>query len=513
MPAGLALRAGAATAAVAIAVSLSACGGSSKAGRGGRHETVLTVDVSVGTIEAVRAWATAAEKRSDGTLRIDVKVDPVVHGRTPDIEPGVLQRVRSGEVPLAAVGARAFDLRGVRSFQPLLAPFLVDSYDLERRVLASSLAPRMLAGTKRIGLVGLAILPGPRRRMLGMARPFREPRDFRGSVVGMQPGGVAAATIRALGARPRAEPQGIHPTDVDAYEQQLFATSSGQLYRDAHYMTTDLAPWPRPLVVVVNEEAYRRLTQRQRNALADARRASLDAAMQTVRNDDRDGRATLCSASVAEHFGLVTSSSAQRAAMRRAVAPVYVQLEHDRSVAALIRGIEAMKPRARPDPAVRCPRATGADSTRTRTPIDGVYVMDTSRTDVPAAESAADADSAFAENLGHYVYVFDRGRFAFQQRYEDACTWGDGRFTVTGHSMRWIFTDGGGIAPNGANDGPGEEFRFTWSRFRDTITLGPVRGAISPRYFRRRVWHRVSATPSLSVFDKLCAPPAHWDAP
>jgi TRAP-type C4-dicarboxylate transport system substrate-binding protein len=513
MGAGIALRAGAASAAVAVALSLPGCGGNSRAGRDEAHRTVLRIEVSVGPIDAVHAWARAAEKLSGGTLRIDITVNPLVHGRTPYVEPRVLQRVRSGAVPLAAVGARAFDLAGVRSFQPLLAPFLIDSYDLERRVLASSLAPRVLAGTKRIGLVGLAILPGPRRRMLGMARPFREPHDFRGSVVGMQAGRVAAATIRALGARPRAEPQEVHPTDVDAYEQQLSAASSGELYLDAHYMTTDLAPWPRPLVVVANKEAYGRLTPGQRKALADAGRVALDAAMQTVLGDDRDGRATLCSAAVAEHFRLVASSPAQRAAMTRAVAPVYEQLGRDRGVAAMIRRIEAMKPRAKRDPEVRCARAVGADSERAHTPIDGVYVMDTSRADVSAAQRAANPDTVFAENLGHYVYVFDRGRFAETQRYEKACTWAYGRYMVARHTMRWIFTAGGGIAPNGAAERPGEDFKFTWSRYRETLTLGPVRGASSPLNFRRRSWHRVSATPSLSVFEKRCPPPAQWDAP
>jgi TRAP-type C4-dicarboxylate transport system substrate-binding protein len=474
---------------------------------------VLKLEVSVGPIDAVNAWATAAEKGSDGTLRIDIKVNPLVHERTPYVEPHVIQRVRSGAVPLAAIGARAFDLVGVRSFQPLLAPFLIDSYDLEQRVLASSLAPRMLAGTKRIGLVGLAILPGPRRRMLGMARPFRAPRDFRGSVVGMQAGGVAAATIRALGGRPRAEPQEVHPVGLDAYEQQLSAASTGKLYRDAEYMTTDLALWPRPLVVVVNESAYGRLTEQQREALSAAGRSALDAAMQTVLGDDRDGRTTLCSAAVAKHFRLVASSSAQRAAMRRAVAPVYAQLARDGEVAAVIRGIEALKSRAKRDRAVGCPGAVGAEGARARTPIDGVYVMDTSPADVSSAERAADAHAVYPENVGHYVFVFDRGRFADTQRYENTCTWGYGTYTVTGHTTRWIFTNGGGISPNGAFSQPGEDFKFTWSRFRDKVTLGPVRGAISALNFRLRPWHRVSATPSGNVFDKRCPPPANWNRP
>ena len=73
------------------------------------------------------------------------------------------------------------------------------------------------------------------------ARTFRAPGDFRGAVVGMQEGGVAAATIRALGGRPRAEPQEINPTGLDAYEQQIGAAAGNALYLEAHYLSDVLA--------------------------------------------------------------------------------------------------------------------------------------------------------------------------------------------------------------------------------------------------------------------------------
>jgi TRAP-type C4-dicarboxylate transport system substrate-binding protein len=496
---------------VAALAVLPGCGGSAK-GRSGTHRTVLKLEASVGTTEAVRVWAHAAEKRSGGTLRIDTEVSPLAHGKTPDVEPHVMQMVRSGAVPLAAVGARSFDLVGVHSFQPLVAPFLIDSYDLQQRVLASALVPRMLAGTKPIGLVGLAILPGPERRMLGIARTFREPRDFRGSAVGMQEGGVAVATIRALGGRPHTEPQEVHPVGVDAYEQQLGATAGNEFYLDAHYMTTDLAPWPRPLVVVANQGVYRRLSRAQREALASASHMALDAAMKTVRDEDRQGVATLCSAPVAKYFSLIASSPAQRSAMRRAVAPVYALVERDRNVAELIRRIEAMRPAAKPDPPVSCPAVGRGGRGRARTSIDGVYVMDTSAADVPAEQRVSDPTSVAPENLGHWVLVFDRGRFANTQRYKNACTWAYGKYTVAGHTMRWIVTAGGGIAPNNTVNKPGQDFKFTWSRFRDTVTVGPVKGATSPDNFDRRPWHRISARPSAAPLDDRCPPPARWDS-
>jgi hypothetical protein len=169
-----------------------------------------------------------------------------------------------------------------------------------------------------------------------------------------------------------------------------------------------------------------------------------------------------------------------------------------------------MKAAATADPPVLCP-AVG-ESDRARTPVDGVYRMDTSLADVPPAQRANDPEVVNSENLGHFVWVFDRGRFANTQNYKDACTWAYGRYTVTGHTMRLSFTAGGGIAPNNAADKPGEDFKYTWSRYRDTVTLGRAKAATSPleTVLRRRPWHLVSATPSGDVFDKRCPPPASW---
>jgi hypothetical protein len=74
--------------------------------------------------------------------------------------------------------------------------------------------------------------------------------------------------------------------------------------------------------------------------------------------------------------------------------------------------------------------------------------------------------------------------------------------------MAWTFTDGGGIAPNNAMNKPGEFFRFGWSRYRDTLELTPVRGAVSPLNFRGKPWRRISSTPSRRYLARECPPPA-----
>ena len=56
-------------------------------------------------------------------------------------------------------------------------------------------------------------------------------------------------------------------------------------------------------------------------------------------------------------------------------------------------------------------------------------------------------------------------------------------------------TDYGGDAPNGAAEKTGEVFTYRWSRYRDRLSLAPVKGAISPGNFRAKPWRRVGDAP------------------
>ena len=118
------------------------------------------------------------------------------------------------------------------------------------------------------------------------------------------------------------------------------------------------------------------------------------------------------------------------------------------------------------------------------TEIDGVWTMDTDM-------SAADPDY-FDENWGHWVFVLDRGRFAITQENETSCTWGYGTYAVNGARMSWTFEDGGGIAPNNATNRPGSTSSSASALYRDTLSLSPVEGEVSPPNFRAEPWRRVS---------------------
>ena len=81
----------------------------------------------------------------------------------------------------------------------LLAPFLIDSYTLQRRVLASDLPAQVLPSVQRLGVLGIAVLPGPQQRLLSIGTPMLAPPDYAIQEIGVHPATEEARLFRALG--------------------------------------------------------------------------------------------------------------------------------------------------------------------------------------------------------------------------------------------------------------------------------------------------------------------------
>lgn len=483
-----------AAALLVAALPAAGCSGGGKAGgSASRHPVVLTLANPNGGLPSQLAlYASEVERRSEGRLRL--KVESRWRLGNPDFERLTIHDVRAGRADLAWVGARAWDSVGVRSFDPLIAPFLIDNYALERRVFDRGIPRTMLRGVEAAGVTGVGVLPGPMRTLLGVRHPLVRLRDFRGSVIGVN-GELAADTIRALGAQPRQVPAGPRLSGLDGVEQQLSSIAGNNYVPEgARYVTAGLRLWPRPLVLFARDRVWASLTRRDRDVLQTSAVAVIDAAVSASRQEDREAVSLLCRQAVK----FVSPTSTQTAAFKRAVRPVVGALSRDARLRSPLREIVALKRSTHADAPDVC--AAQADSAaRAPTSLDGVYEMDTS---VQAA-----APEYLAENYGKWIFVLDRGRFADTQENKQACTWGYGTFTVHGSEMDWTFTDGGGIAPNRAYNKPGEFFRFRLSRYRDTLSLAPVAGAVSPLNFRAEPWHLVSEAPSHRYFSTRCPPP------
>ena len=315
-------------------------------------------------------WAEEVNRRSDGALEIEF-ASAWRHGET-DYEAGTIEDVKDGKVDLAWVGARAFDTVGINSFQALLAPMLIDSYDLQGSVFEAGIPERMLAGLPTVDLVGIGVLPGPLRRVLGVSKPFVQPTDFENMVVGIQASGVAAASLRALGAIPEPVPSGASLDGLDGYEQQLSSIVGNRYGSSAGYVTANINLWPRPLVIFVNPNVFASLTETQQAALRDSAAAAAQGALTDSRAEDDAAVLAICD----EGMTLAAASEADLAAMRTAFEPVYADLENDPGTRADLGAIASLKQAvASPTESPACPRQESASDSATTAQV-GALIPD-----------------------------------------------------------------------------------------------------------------------------------------
>ena len=329
-----------------------ACGGShadKAGGTTGDKPLVLTLathddDYAYGT------FAAAVARISNGSIRIKVAGD----WRASDVdhERGIVSDVRSGKVPLGIVGVRVWDTLGVTSFQALVAPFLIDSVELERRALQSEHATRALTSVARAGVVGVALLPGLLRRPFGLTRPLVGPRDYRGATIATRPGAVAKATFKALGGAARANVSD-DLSGFDGAEPDLLMISRNAWDRRSRRLTGNVVLWPKAQTIVMNRKAFARLTTDQRMILQRAARASFAAEVERDAHDERYLRSLLCDGGA---LSVVTASPLDRTALRASVASVYRILERNSFTKAWITQIARMRAKTpMPRENVRCP--------------------------------------------------------------------------------------------------------------------------------------------------------------
>ena len=336
--------------AVAVAVWAAGCGGGrvDKVGSPVEKPLVLTL-AAHDDDEAYGTFAAAVDRLSGGSLRIRIAENWRVTGtrRELDYERGIVADIRRGTVPLGIVGVRVWDTLGVRSFQALVAPFLIDSLALEGKALRSPLVLQALAGVRRDGVVGIALLPGRLRRPLGITRLFGGPTDYRDAKIAIRLGTVAEATFRMLGASPK----GYIPGDVagfDGAETDPLTITENGYDQGTRGLTSNVVLWPKPQTIVMNRKAFDALTPRQRQILAEAGRDALAPELARIARDQRLGVSILCSD---DWFRLATATPADVAALRKAVQPVYDRIERNPLTRRWIAEIE--RKRTVPD-VVRC---------------------------------------------------------------------------------------------------------------------------------------------------------------
>jgi TRAP-type C4-dicarboxylate transport system substrate-binding protein len=335
-----------------------------------------------GDLRLLTYLARQAEELSDGTLRIDTTY-AAAGSQRPDAEQEVARRVREGELDLGYVGAEGWDELGVRSFAGLFAPLLIEDDTLLNAVAKRRLAAEMLAGLRRGGVVGLALIPRSLGPPVALERPFVEPADFAGSRIEVTPSKATDAALRALGARP------VHVSEAARGRAIARGRADGVLpaFEDlpaADVVTANVSLLPKLDTLFVNPDSLHALGDDQRLALRRAATRTVGHVIAT-RPSAQAALEEWCSvgrgASPTGGGRAVLARSSDLAALSRATRPVYARLRRDPRTSDPLARIEALKRSLPPGPPLHLPRGcstprpapTGRGAPRPPSELNGTY--------------------------------------------------------------------------------------------------------------------------------------------
>jgi TRAP-type transport system periplasmic protein len=315
------------------ALAATGCDGSDANKLGATKQTkakILTVaNGNSGPPAELEYFSRALARVSEGRLRIEFR-NKWRYGEA-NTELDLLRDVAAGKADLGWVGSRALGPLGLPEFDALQAPLLIDSYELEERVVGSDIVRDMLGRVDSLGVEPVGLLPGPLQYLL-TTTPVSVPADLSGNVIGYFGFQNGARALEALGARPRPIGAGFeHYGELDGSVEHTDALIGSGFLGKAKYLAANLAFWPRPLVLVASPRVDAEDLELLRRAASEASTRVRGPAEQR----ERDQTEALCRAGVQLH-------QVDLAAMERAVRPVYDRLESDPGTRRVVESIQTI---------------------------------------------------------------------------------------------------------------------------------------------------------------------------
>ena len=378
---------------LAAVAAVAGCGG-----RPGGGPTVLRLaspdPAGLAHQPAIAVFVREVERLSGGRMRIVADESRSGGGTGNTDEPALLRDVARGRADLGWTHARSLPAVGVHTFEAFDMPGLVDGYGVQDAVVRSPVAADMLAGVRRAGVHGLAVLAGPLSRPVGTRAPLRAVADYRRLAFGLRRSRMADRAVRALGARPvTLDHEHIQQLYLDVlnhsrtqvgYEDDLDSLFFERDDDARPWLTANVALWARPAVLVANPGRFNALTAAQRGWLARAAATAANASATLAHDRERPLLDELCAAGV--HVALASPSD--RARLMQAARASTAQMYRGGETTAVIRRIATLRRRAGPDAAPRVPpgcRRDGRARPIRSTLPDGVYRSRITAADVRAA--------------------------------------------------------------------------------------------------------------------------------
>jgi TRAP-type C4-dicarboxylate transport system substrate-binding protein len=381
---------------MALTLIVTGCFGGSaktKANVGKSRSVTLTMQAPDGDDPDAAYFAEQVKKRTDGRVRI------VVDGQTytsvdPDNELRLVRDLRRGKVALAWVPSRAWERGGVTAFRALQAPFLVRDYATLRRITTGPIGMRMLQSVRKLGLVGLGLVPKQLRRPLGR-RPLVSRKAFRGARIRIVTSPTSVLDLRALGARPlttytsREVGAALTAGKLDGVESEVHSILDNGYTSSAPYLPSNLALFAKAQTIVIRRTVLAGVNNADQAAIREAATATV--AHADPAGQERTEIAQLC----AQGLRLVRATPGDLVALRHASTPAFKALEADPVTGPAIAAIETLGSPASAASLPACPQTQGTNTNPQATFPQGTFESRLTRADFAAQGATPDPGFRF----------------------------------------------------------------------------------------------------------------------
>ena len=394
------------------------------------RSVVPTVPHGVGS-DVVESINAEVEALSRGAMRIAIDTS-LASGENADED--VLQRVRNGSADLGIVRAGVLVGAGLTEFRALQAPFLIDNEDQAARVATDPIVGEMLRSLDRLGLVGLAVLPGGLRHPVGYVTPLLGVHDYAGTVINTRPSPDVDQLLETLGARP----------DHSAGSDRLAAVRDGRLrglemsfFAHANegapsLMTINVVLYSKFDVIVINRDTLQRLTRAQRQIILDATAAAVPTAL-SARQSETESAAEWCA--LADQ-SLVQASTDELAGLMQAADAVLADMLSDPFTARAIDRIRSLAAGTHASDIAPChapaPLPTDFEAVGDQRVLDGTWRFVTSAEDLL---EAGVPPSEVDKDVGVHTYVLENGKLSGGKPGENCF----GTYQIAGDRLHWEY--------------------------------------------------------------------------
>lgn len=316
------------TAAGIMALSLSACGGSSSSAPAGDAAGEKTFNLRLGhnmaedhTVHiSMTAFADAVKEKSNGTISITIFPNGTLGSET-----DMISQIQNGALDMAKVSASTLG-NFSKLYNAFSVPYVFDDKDHYYAVMDSDITQNIFDSTEKDGFVGLTWLDSGSRSFYTVKTPIRKPADLKGLKIRTMDSQMAIDMMGALGGSATVMGYsdiytGLQQGVIDGAENNVTALRDhGEVAKyysfDEHTQIPD--------VVVLSAKIWNVMTPEQQEVLKSCAKDATEnykAAWKDFEDEVLENATT--------KFGVELVRDVDIAAFQEAVQPIYEKLKTD----------------------------------------------------------------------------------------------------------------------------------------------------------------------------------------